>query len=80
MLEELRLEALRQIEGEANHAMIDLEDAMEVSRMNAIVAEYANIIGAPVPYPTIDGQDFASAPADITTWMQFEHLDSGQLF
>jgi hypothetical protein len=80
MLEELRLEALRHIEGEASPPMTNPENAMAVARMNAIAAEYANIIGAPVPYPTVDGQDFASAPADITTWMQFQHFDSGHSF
>jgi hypothetical protein len=77
MLEELRLEALRQIESEAT---TNRESVMAVARMNAMAAEFANIIGAPVPYPTVDGHDFASAPADITTWMQFEHLDSEHSF
>jgi hypothetical protein len=80
MLEELRLEALRQIEGETSPAMSNPDGVLAIARLNAIAAEYANIIGAPVPYPALDGQDFGTAPADITTWMQFEHLDSGHAF
>lgn len=80
MLEELRLEALRQIEGEVSPTMANPESETAMARINAMSAEYANIIGAPVPYPTNDGQDFASAPADITTWMQFEYLDSEHSF
>lgn len=80
MLEELRLEALRQIETQASPAVTNQETGMDSARINAMAAEYANIIGAPVPYPTGDGQDFASAPADITTWMQFEHMGNGSLF
>lgn len=78
MLEELRLEALRKIEGGSSPAMSNPESAM--ARMNALAAEYANIIGAPVPYPDVDGQNFGTAPADITTWMQFEHLGGDHMF
>ncbi|KAH8680559.1 fungal-specific transcription factor domain-containing protein [Xylariales sp. PMI_506] len=75
VLEELRLEALRHIEGYVSPAVIDLENpTTSGDNMANMVSEYANILGAPMPHLETARGEAVNAPADLVTWMQFESL------
>lgn len=78
VLEELRLEALGYIEGQLSPIATGLDDASGMDRMGMMATEYANILGAPVPYleDTNTQSGYGSAPADLATWMQFRSLVS----
>ena len=77
VLEELRLDALRQIRRQSSPSAEDeaLQNPSAPYYTDAIAADYANVLGVPAPYQVDNnGQEINFAPADFATWIQFDSL------